>query len=121
MAGVLYDATERNGDGGMIDPVVLGKWLRDSAAVLSILKQAADLLPKGNKKCEQLDQAVARAEEALRRNESAIAKELGFHLCKCTFPPQIMLWREKEAAFVYQKATLGREDDLRRSPNAWIA
>ena len=32
--------------------------------------------------------------------EAKLAKELGYELCLCTFPPSVMLWRQPEKAHV---------------------
>ena len=34
---------------------------------------------------------IEKAEKALRASEAELAKALGYKLCQCTFPPQIML------------------------------
>lgn len=57
---------------------------------IGAVKDAKDLLPdKGQR--EALDKTLDEAERASRLAEAQIAKALGYHLCQCTFPPQIML------------------------------
>jgi hypothetical protein len=38
---------------------------------------------------------IYAAEEALRKANASLASGLGYKLCKCTFPPQIMLWNKE--------------------------
>jgi hypothetical protein len=58
--------------------------------VLDILKTMAGLLPKGPES-DGTKQRLIEAEKALKASEVQLAKTLGYHLCQCTFPPQIML------------------------------
>ena len=83
-----------------VDPTSLGDWLRDGKTTLDIIKTAIGLLPKGDRHTEEARAMLAKAEESLKRSEAAAAKELGFLLCKCEWPPRIMLWREAEASYV---------------------
>ncbi|KAA0226938.1 hypothetical protein EDS67_18665 [candidate division KSB1 bacterium] len=57
---------------------------------ISIFKKAKDLLPDSPDK-EAVDKGFAEAEQAFRLAEAKAAKELGYQLCRCTWPPQIML------------------------------
>ncbi len=57
---------------------------------ISIAKGAKDLLPSGEKK-DTVGKSLEAAESATKLAEAQIAKALGFRLCQCTFPPQIML------------------------------
>jgi hypothetical protein len=66
---------------------------------MSALKAALGLLPKGAHK-EEPAKKIEEAEEALKRSDAKLAKELEYKLCKCTFPPQIMLWQEPRQAHV---------------------
>jgi hypothetical protein len=54
-------------------------------------------LPK-SEKSKQAGQQIEEAEKALQLSEAELAKVLGYRLCSCTFPPEIMLWKEKEKA-----------------------
>jgi hypothetical protein len=65
-------------------------YIQASKGVLDIAKTMIGMLPKG----QQHDDAEVRLEQAhkaLRAAEVQLAKSLGYHLCQCTFPPQIML------------------------------
>jgi hypothetical protein len=57
---------------------------------LDSLKSLKDLFPKGTKR-EQVEFKLADAERQIELAESQIALSLGYKLCKCTFPPAIML------------------------------
>ena len=57
---------------------------------ISIAKGAKDLLPSGKDK-DTIEQSLDEAERATRLAEARIARALGYRLCQCTFPPQIML------------------------------
>lgn len=69
---------------GVTQFIVLAK------GVLDLYKQIKDSVPKGPQK-EALEKSIAQAERALRVSEVKIAEELDYNLCRCTFPPQIML------------------------------
>ena len=60
---------------------------------IDLLRAALTMLPKGQKK-DEAEHKLRTAEEALRRSDAALALKLGYQLCQCTFPPQIMLWDE---------------------------
>lgn len=81
-----------------IDPGGIGEWLGTAKTTLDLLKTAATLVPKGKDK-DELSASVAKAEQALARSDAALAKELGYQLCQCEFPPRIMLWRQHEGVF----------------------
>jgi len=101
MARVMEATTSNN-----LDPNIVGDWLRDGKAAIDFLRGVVSLLPKGvdrNRAAEQVEQA----ETALKKSEAAVAKDLGFALCQCTFPPQIMLWKEADKAHVCPRAECG--------------
>jgi hypothetical protein len=54
---------------------------------------------KGEEKDEMGD-TLAQAEQVLVAPNVKLAHDLGYELCKCTFPPQIMLWNEEMGATV---------------------
>lgn len=58
--------------------------------VAQTLKTIKELLPDGGQK-EVIGQRLEAAERSLALAESTTAKALGYELCRCTFPPQIML------------------------------
>ncbi len=65
-------------------------YLQAGKELLDILKTLGGLLPKGQKH-DELQRRLVDADKALRASEVQLAKALGYHLCQCTFPPQIML------------------------------
>ena len=48
------------------------------------------MLPDGSK-AEDAQKQIELAEEALQASKAQLAKSLGYKLCQCSFPPQIML------------------------------
>lgn len=68
------------------------------AQALSMLKSVKDMLPNSPQK-EVAAQKISEAEKAFRIAEAKAAQELGYRLCKCTWPPQIMLATEKKFHF----------------------
>jgi hypothetical protein len=60
-------------------------------SLLGLAKDMDELIPESKNK-EEITKAIIKAEKDLALAESSTAKELGYDLCKCTFPPQIMLY-----------------------------
>jgi hypothetical protein len=79
----------------MIDPTEVGTWLVAAKAGIEALKSAWSLLPRGPDK-DALASKIEEAEQAIGMADAKLAKELGYKLCKCTFPPQIMLWNKEK-------------------------
>ena len=65
--------------------------------VLDPFKGIRSELPAGPKS-QQIKEQIDKAEGALKASEVELAKALGYKLCRCTFPPQIMLWYEQDQA-----------------------
>jgi hypothetical protein len=59
-------------------------------SALGLVKDVRDALPEGEKKAA-VALTLFEAERAVKIAEAQIAQALGYHLCQCTFPPQIML------------------------------
>lgn len=59
-------------------------------SILGLAREAKDALPDGGKK-EAISVSLSEAERQLRFVEAQIVQSLGYRLCQCTFPPQIML------------------------------
>ena len=74
----------------------VSEYIRASKDVLDILKTLGGLLPKGEK-ADAAKERLDQAEKALRASEAELAKALGYNLCQCTFPPQIMLSKGRHA------------------------
>jgi hypothetical protein len=108
-------------------------WLGAAKDTMSLLKSAAAVLPKGERRAE-IESKITAAEDALRRSDVKLARELGLKLCDCTFPPQIMLWKEAQKAHVCPNAECGRvtkpgmqvskeavEQARSKGPHGWMA
>ena len=65
--------------------------LRIAKSAIEIGKEAKDLLPDGNQK-EEISKKIEDSERDLALAEASTAKDLGYDLCQCTYPPQIMLY-----------------------------
>jgi len=74
--------------------------------VFGLLNKAKDLLPESPKKTE-ITVKIEEAEESLKISETEAAKALGYNLCQCTFPPQIMLFLKDKN--VYRCPECGHE------------
>jgi hypothetical protein len=59
-------------------------------AAIGLAKDTKDLLPESDNK-NALTAGLESAERSTVLAEAQIAKSLGYQLCQCTFPPQIML------------------------------
>ena len=58
-------------------------------SVVSTFKTVIDILPKREK--DDALQKLLEVEEKLQTAQAQTAKGLGYALCRCTWPPQIML------------------------------
>lgn len=68
---------------------------------LGLAKDVKDALPESGSK-DAIEKSIAEADKAARIAEAQIANALGYKLCKCTFPPQIMLsngYKEKNYSY----------------------
>jgi hypothetical protein len=74
-------------------------WIECSRTAISEFKSIRDSLPRGKKR-DEIDEKIKRAEDMLSRADAQLAQKLGFELCKCSFPPKIMLWAESQSASV---------------------
>jgi NAD-dependent SIR2 family protein deacetylase len=61
---------------------------------IGLAKDAKELLHEGPQK-EAVTKAISQAENSAGLAEAQIAKSLGYEICRCTFPPQIMLMKRK--------------------------
>jgi len=57
---------------------------------IGLIKKTKDLLPDSDEKLV-IEKSLIEAAKAAKLAESQIAQALGYKLCQCTFPPQIML------------------------------
>jgi len=91
-----------------VDLTDIQGWLGAAKDTMSLLKSAAALLPKGEKRAE-IEVRIGAAEEALKRSDAKLAHDMGLKLCDCTFPPQIMLWKEAEKSHVCPNSACRRK------------
>ena len=68
----------------------LNAYVQASNNVINLMKNLYAALPKGEKH-SAVEKQFENAEKALKASEAQLAKSFGYHLCQCTFPPQIML------------------------------
>ncbi len=59
-------------------------------SAVGLAKNTKDLLPEGPQR-DAVMEGLEKAERATQLAKAQIAQTLGFPLCRCTFPPQIML------------------------------
>jgi len=111
-------------------------WVDLARGTVDLLKSAAVMLPKGNKRTV-IEAKIKEAEDTLKRSDARLARELGLKLCDCTFPPNVMLWKEADKAHICPNKECGRKkfqgfrisnevlDELNRpkvrGPNSWMA
>ncbi|TAL81951.1 MAG: hypothetical protein EPN75_03320 [Beijerinckiaceae bacterium] len=76
-------------------PTEMTAWMTAGKGAVDLMRSAWQLMPKGERK-DQIEEKVTQVETALRASDAALAQALGYKLCRCTFPPQIMLWRQSE-------------------------
>jgi hypothetical protein len=82
--------------------VVAPDWLAYFTAAksaLDIIKGIRAELPKGPQ-ADIAQRKIEEAESALDISRAQLAKRLGFKLCQCSFPPQIMLLKAAERKHV---------------------
>lgn len=70
------------------------EYLGAAKTLLDLFKGIKSELPAGE--AAKAQAGIEKAEAAMKTTEAEIAKALGFKLCKCTFPPQVMLWNEQK-------------------------
>ena len=73
----------------MFDLKVFSDGVTLLGSVVSTVKSIIDMLPKDQK--EEASRVLADAEKKLQLHEALAAQGLGYELCRCTWPPQIMV------------------------------
>lgn len=66
------------------------KYVKDA---FDVAKNIKELLPDSAEKRSAIE-ALEQAEKNFKIAEAHAAKELGYPICKCTWPPQIMLQKK---------------------------
>src|SRR5262245_4890116 len=98
----------------MFDVESLKGALQTLAAALGAMKAAKDLMPASPER-DAASKAIEDAERAVRIAEAQAAREFGYPLCGCTFPPQIMLL-QSEPGRKFCCSECGRVDDRTPKP-----
>ena len=101
----------------MIDPTEASGWIIAGKSGLDLLRSAWALLPKSDEK-DRIAKKLEEAEGALELSNAKLAKDLGFRLCQCQFPPKPMLWDNGRSAYVCQNVACGRVDGVERPRGA---
>jgi hypothetical protein len=73
----------------MFDLKAFSEGVSQLGSVLSTVKSVIGMFPMRQK--EEAAKELLQIEEKLQIAEAQIAKGLGYELCKCTWPPQIMV------------------------------
>lgn len=88
------------------------EYIKASKDVLDIFKTLVGLLPKGPD-ADAARQRLEQADKALRASEAQLARALGYKLCQCTFPPQIMLWKQESQMVICPNCGNGHDPQRR--------
>ena len=72
-----------------MSPQDVAEYFAAGKSAIEIFREIRGLIPSGRKR-DELDAQIERAERAFRLSEAAAAKALGYELCQCKFPPEIM-------------------------------
>ena len=99
-----------------MDPAVIGQYLTDGKAALDLLRSAGALLPVARRRA--VEQKTDEAEAALKIAAASAAQALGYKLCRCVFPPEIMLWDKVDRAHVCGRCGDRRFEGMRISAEA---
>jgi len=83
----------------MIDPFETTGWMAAGKSGLDLLRLALTLLPRTAEK-ERIRRTLDEAERSLELASAKLARDLGYPLCRCVFPPKPMLWNRAKGAFV---------------------
>jgi hypothetical protein len=97
----------------MIDSIEAIDWIFAGKSGLDLLRSAWRLLPKGAKK-DRIARKLEEAELHLELSNAKLARDLGFPLCRCQFPPKPMLWNNARRVFVCQNVACGNVDAIPR-------
>jgi len=85
---------------------------------IELLRDAKDLVP-GSQKAKAIELALKQAEQALQHAEIRLANDLGYNLCKCTFPPQVAL-RAPDGKMICPKCKRDTDEDFKQDDEGVI-
>ncbi len=74
-----------------VSPETLKELIATFGTLITVFKQARDLVPSNNPKRDELTRALENAEQQIKLAQADAARKLGYEICRCEFPPQIML------------------------------
>lgn len=66
------------------------KGLATLRGAIDQLKSATDQLPSGDQKTA-IEKQIVEIERAIQLGNAELGQSLGFQLCNCSFPPQVMV------------------------------
>lgn len=98
-----------------LDPQAIRDWGQASKALIELFRTVLPSIPSGEKRAEY-ESKLRIAEEAQRRADAVLAQQLGYLICKCTFPPNPMLWRQSQQ--IYECEVCGNRTDPPSEPRA---
>jgi hypothetical protein len=94
----------------------ISEYLKYGTEAFVILKSLYPLLPTQNR--DEVEARVEAAENAFQHSNVALAKAMGYKICECTLPGQIMLWQERQQAHVCPRAECGHKIEKPKPPTA---
>ena len=106
----------------------IGEAFSAGKSAIELIKSAAGLLPS-RQRDDALEKA-SQAEGALLAAEARLAKEFGYKLCRCIFPPQIMLEEAEDAVCPHCKKRQSLRQKITQEclqkaseggPHSWMA
>ncbi len=91
----------------MIDPMHAAQWTVAGRAILDLMRATRALLPKARDR-DPIAQRLDEATQALKLSNAKRARDLGYPLCRCAFPPKPMPWDNAQRAFACREPGCGR-------------
>lgn len=74
----------------MIDVKMISEGVGMVRSVVETIKTILSILPTSDR--NEVTLTLQKAEKRLSLSEAKVAKGLGYELCRCTWPPQIMVY-----------------------------
>jgi hypothetical protein len=78
--------------------ISFAEYIKAGAELIAFVKTLYPLLPTQGR--EEIEAKIAAAEDALQKINVGLAKDWGYKVHDCTFPPQIMLYDRASQARV---------------------